>query len=100
MIGGSTPKHTFRLPFDTSMLSNVRIVYAQGDEILITREKDGCTFDGNTIEVTLTQEETLKLDYQQILEIQGHFLTLDGNALVSKPKRMTVDKFLDREVLV
>ena len=100
MIGGSTPTNTFRLPFDTSMLSSVRIVYAQDDEILITREKGDCTLDGNTITVTLTQEETLRFDYQKILEIQGHFLTLGGDALVSKPKQITVEKFLDREVLV
>ena len=100
MIGGSTPTNTFRLPFDTSTLSNVRIVYAQDDEIVITKNKNDCTLDGNTIKVTLTQEETLKLDYQKILEIQVRLLTLGGDALVSKPKQISVDKFLDCEVLV
>jgi hypothetical protein len=99
MIGGSTPTNVFCLPFSTSLLSKVRIVYAQDKEILFMKEESHCVFKNDTIEVTLTQKETLMLDHKKTLMIQGHFLTNDGTALVSKIKKVTVDEFLDREVL-
>jgi hypothetical protein len=38
MRRGTTPTHTFTLPFDTAMLSKVRIIYSQGNSPVVTRD--------------------------------------------------------------
>ena len=35
MIIGTTPTHTFDIPFDTSMVDEVKITYAQDDVVVL-----------------------------------------------------------------
>lgn len=66
MIRGSTPLHTFTLPFDPPEGAQFRIVYAQGEDfkesILFERDTSTCTVDGRNVSVKLTSEETLLFD--------------------------------------
>lgn len=66
MIRGTTPRHTFTLPFIPPEGTCFRIVYAQGEDykekILFELETDRCTIDGDKISVTLTAEETRLFD--------------------------------------
>ena len=62
MIRGTTPTHTFNIPFDTSMVKEVKILYAQ-DVVKILEKKNGdCVLAGQSISVTLTQEDTFLFD--------------------------------------
>lgn len=60
MIRGTTPTHTFEVPFHTSTIDELEILYVQGKGPILTKVKDDCTFTDNVIRVDLTQEETLK----------------------------------------
>lgn len=96
----TTPTHIFTLPFDTSIISKVRVIYAQSEAIVFVKEKNNCKTSGNTLRVTLTQEETAMLDCKKnFVEIQMHILTEDGASLVSKPLKVAVEKCFDTEVL-
>lgn len=100
MIRGTTPTHIFRLPFDTSLIDEVRIIYSQNDEQILVKETVDCNLDGNTISVTLTQEDTFKFDCKKCVQIQVRVLTARGEALASKIKHIDVEKCLDNEVIV
>lgn len=99
MIRGTTPTHTFTIPFDESVINSIKIIYAQNKETVFEKLKDDCTFEGNTVSLTLTQEETFKFDHKCPVEIQIRILTTKGNAIASEIRRVTVGELLDDEVL-
>lgn len=100
MFKGSTPTHTFELPFDVGLISNFKITYAQGGSIVLTKTPEDCTLEGNTISTKLTQEETLLFSCNLPVQIQVRVLTNNENALVSDILQVPVKKCLDNEVLV
>lgn len=99
MVRGSTPTHRFGLPFETDIISDVIIAYAQRDEVIFKKEKDSCTFEGNNIYVDLKQAETLKLVGDEMLQIQLKVLTNEGKILVSNIITEKVDKLLIEDVI-
>jgi hypothetical protein len=100
MIRGSTPTHTFTIPFDVSKIKTLKIVYAQDDEIVCEKSNTDCDMEGVSIKTTLTQNDTLKFDCKKAVQIQMKILTVDGQVLVSTIERVGVSKCLDNEVLV
>ena len=99
MIRGTTPTHTFTLPFDSSVISKVRILYSQNDELVFAKSDADATMDTNTISVVLSQQDTLSLDCHRPVDIQLRVLTKGGEALASDIIREKVDRCLDDEVL-
>jgi hypothetical protein len=99
MIRGSTPTHIFNLPIDTSLLSKIRIIYAQDDKVLFKKEKDACQCEGCKVSVKLTQEETFLFDCTKAVQIQIRAATVAGDVVPSKLKLVSVEKCLDNEVL-
>lgn len=97
MIKGTTPTHTFTIPFDVSGIEKVKIIYAQDDVVVC--EKTDCVLKGTTIQTTLTQEDTLKFDHKKAVQIQLRILTAGGQALASVIEKVGVSKCLDNEVL-
>ena len=100
MIRGTTPTHRFVLPFDTDMIQTVQIIYAQNDETVLTKGNDDCTFDGNTVSVKLTQQETFLFTEGACVEVQVRVLTTDGDAVASHVMRVHCDECLSSEVLL
>ena len=100
MMPGTTPIHLFNLPFDTDMVDKVKITYLQNDKEVLTKTKADCALDGNTVSVTLTQEDTFRFNSKKEVEIQIRVLTLGGEVLGSIPVKVGVSKCLDNEVLV
>ena len=104
----TTPIHVFELPFSTSDISKVRIIYAQPlhggsqfddfDQVLV-KELKHCSIDGNTIMLRLTQEDTAKLDCNKRVGIQLHVLDINGQSHVSDPIYKSVGGCFDTEVL-
>lgn len=99
MIRGTTPTHTFTLPFGVETVAKVRILYAQHDEVLVTKTEEDCTMTGQTIQVRLTQEETLALDSSTVVAIQLRVLTTGGEALASDIMRVLPGDCLENEVM-
>ncbi len=99
MIQGTTPTHTFTLPFNTDQIRKVKVIYAQDDVVLFTKEGEACALEDNVIRVRLTQEETFLFDCQKYVQIQVRILTHADEALVSDPKLVQVEDCLDHEVM-
>lgn len=99
MIRGTTPTHTFNIPFDTSLVDEVKITYAQRDEIVLSKSTEDCVLENDTIAVTLSQEDTFKFDCTECVQIQLRILTVNGEALASVVTTVGVSKCLDNEVL-
>lgn len=96
---GTTPTHTFTIPFDTSIIEKVKVIYSQNDNILLSKSTDDCDISYQDIKTTLTQEDTFKFDCNLPVEIQIRILTKDGETMNSYIKRVGVARCLDDEVL-
>lgn len=70
MTRGTTPTLNFTLPFASSNITTLNISFVQSNRIKFEKILTDCTKSGNTLTVTLTQAETLKLDSSHPLEIQ------------------------------
>lgn len=96
---GTTPTHTFTIPSEiVRTASKVRVIYSQNRDVVLT--KDVTEFSGDTVEVTLTQEETLKFQKQKVVDIQLRVLLTDGSALTSDIISVRAYECLENEVLV
>ena len=100
MIRGTTPTHTFNIPFDTSVIKEVRIIYAQDDIELFTKSTEDCELKDTNIIVTLTQQDTFKFDHKKYVQIQIRILTIYGEVLSSVIDKIGVSQCLSDEVLV
>lgn len=99
MRRGTTPTHTFNLPFSTENVSKAKVIYSQEEEVIFAKEDAACEREGNTVKVRLTQEETLRFDCTKVVKIQIRILTKGGDALASDIILVKVDKCLESEVL-
>ena len=99
MIKGTTPLHTFSLPFGTETIKTVQITYAQNGVVMITKSNDDCDFGENTVSVKLTQEDTFKFIEGACVEIQIRVLTAGDDVLASRVMRVHCDKCLSKDVL-
>lgn len=99
MIRGTTPTHMFTLPFEVALVKEIRILYAQKEKVLFTKETADCVMEGNMVSVTLTQEDTFKFDCKNHIQIQLRVLTTDGQVLSTPIKYVDVGTCLDSEVI-
>ena len=99
MRHGTTPTHTFTLPFDTSLVETIQITYKQVNNIVLQKRKEDCVLNSNQVEVSFTQEETFKFNLNQPISIQVRILTVGGDAIASDIVRTSVKMCLDGEVL-
>ena len=99
MIRGTTPTHMFMLPFEVALVKEIRILYAQKEKVLFTKETADCVMEGNMVSVTLTQEDTFKFDCKNHIQIQLRVLTTDGQVLSTPIKYVDVGTCLDSEVI-
>ncbi len=62
MTRGTTPTHTFTLPFAAGDITLLNIAYAQRGEIVLEKDLNDCTVSDNTLSVTLSEQDTLMFD--------------------------------------
>ena len=71
MYRGTTPTFTFTLPFDCGQISRLNLCFAQQGQIVLEKDLSACTVEGNTLGVTLEEEETLLFQAQKgMVEMQ------------------------------
>ena len=99
MIRGTTPTHIFTTNVDESELTSIMVIYAQGDNELFRKCIGDCELDGNRFSVKLTQEDTLKFNCNQKVQIQIRILLKDGTAMASRVYVVSVNECLNNEVL-
>lgn len=99
MRRGTTPTHTFTLPFSVDFIDKLRVVYAQRNIIKVVKKETDVTLRGNEVVVKLTQQDTLKLNCKLTTDIQLRVLTTSGDALASDIYTRSTKRCLDDEVL-
>ena len=96
---GTTPKHTFTFPFETSLIQELKITYAQDKRIILEKYLADCEVEKDSVSYQLTQEETFLFSNNLNVEVQVRVLTKAGEALASNIRVVTAERCLDREVL-
>ena len=96
---GTTPKHTFTFPFETDIIQELKITYAQNNKIVLEKRLADCEIKTNSVSCTLTQAETFNFESGVNVEVQVRVLTTGGEALASGIRIITAERCLDREVL-
>lgn len=96
---GSTPKHEFTIPFDISLVKEFKVTYKQNGKIILEKYLKDFKVNGDTLSVTLAQEETFLFADSVNVELQARVLTMGGDAVSSDIRIITAEKCLDREVL-
>ena len=99
MRQGTTPKHIFKIPFDTSTVEKVKVSYAQKDNLILSKDTEDCILLDDTISVELTQEDTFSFNKNDLVQIQVRVLTKGGQVLSSDVLTKCVKACLDSEVL-
>lgn len=99
MFRGTTPTVVFRLPVDTAMLAEAWVTFSQNEVTVIDKELKDLVLAGNALIVKLTQEETLMLDHEAIVEMQVRVRSVDGEAVTSDIMRDTVERILKEGVI-
>lgn len=94
MIRGTTPTHTFYIPFETSAIADYKIVYGQRDKPLFEKSKDDCRINGQTIQTTLTAEETYMFDCHFLGQCQIFTELTNGERMKSEIILFSVGKCL------
>lgn len=99
MFRGTTPTVVFTLPVDTAMLAEAWVTFSQNEVTVIDKELKDLVLAGNALIVKLTQEETLMLDHEMIVEMQIRVRSVDGEAVTSDIMRDTVERILKEGVI-
>lgn len=99
MIRGTTPTHVFNIPFNTDIIKDVRVIYAQKGEVVITKTMEECLIADGQIGVKLTQEDTFEFDNKETVEIQIKVLTTNDDVMACNPIVISVKKCLSEELL-
>lgn len=100
MRRGTTPTHTFVLPFNVEAVQAVQVIYRQDGENILVLEKEDCTMSGKVVSVRLTQEDTFAFKDDTNVEIQIRVLTEDGEAMASDPMIVGCGRCLTEDVLI
>lgn len=105
MKRATTPTHTFKLPFDCNgCVDKVRITYMQHcgcfekGKRLEKTEKE-IKIHGDTLTLTLTQDDTKIFVAGRCVKVQVRILTTDGKSLASDICTIPVEDVLNDEVL-
>lgn len=99
MTRGTTPTLEFQLPFAADIIDVLSVAFSQitqpytPAQLVFEKSLDDCTVSGQSVMLTLSQEDTLKLDAAQDVEIQLRILA-NGSALASQIIRIPVGRIL------
>ena len=96
---GTTPTHTFSLPFEKEFISDLRITYEQDKQDILTKTLKDVNFVENEVSVILTQEETFKFREKGLVQVQLKIKTVKGQVLNSNIIEMKIEPSLDEEVI-
>ena len=97
---GTTPIHTFYLPFSAEDIAKAKVVYKVDDQILVKKNTSDCKMESNSISVTLTREETVKFPDNTIVKAQLEVETKAGESLKTDVYKLWSSELLDEEKLI
>jgi hypothetical protein len=85
IIQGTTPTHSFEVPFDTSTIKTARFVYSQDGEVICIKTGADVTISEKSVSTTLTQEDTYNFKEGPQVKLVLRILTQSGDAMASAP---------------
>ena len=97
---GTTPTHTFEVGIDTNIIATVKIIYAQNNKIVLTKNTEDCLISDGVISVQLSQEDTFLFDQNLDVEIQIRIITSGDDSICSDIIKTEVMRCLENEVLL
>lgn len=100
MIRGTTPTHTITLSVPLDDLKDFVVTYAQNKKVVLEKTKADYTVEEDKLVITLTQEETLKFNHDDLVEVQAKVLTMSGAVFASQIESVFVGRILNEGVLV
>lgn len=99
MIRGTTATLICTLPFEVNTLQYAYFTIMQDNVIVFDRQIECSHLSGDTIEVHLSQEDTLKLKEKHRAEIQLRAITVGGEAIASNIITTYVERILKGGVI-
>ena len=97
MRRGSTPTNTFLVDFDLTA-ATIFVSYEQGGKVVVEKTGEDLTVTAESIELTLTQEETLRFKSGEVL-IQIRYVMPNGTADASNIIRTTAERIIKDGVI-
>ena len=94
MRRGTTPTNTFASDVDLTGAEVMYITYKQAGKTVIEKTLPDVTFGEDSFSVDLTQEETLRFNSQQEVEIQVRVKFMGDEAIASNIIKTTVGRIL------
>ena len=95
MRRGTTPTHTFNLPFPTKIISRVNITYSQGGKVVLEKNTDDCKLGESSIVVELSRVETLLFNENEFIKIQITYADAEGKVHESEVLRLEAGEVLN-----
>lgn len=92
---GTTPTITFKIPLEKSMIAKAKITFKQGDTVLLTKCTSACGINDNSVQTTLTRDESVKFPDNQHIKVQLEIETPAGDVLKTKPFLVWSSELLD-----
>ena len=83
MIRGTTPTHSFYIPFSVDEIEDINVIYGQNDTMLFKKAKEDCLITNNKVVVSLTADETLLFDERKTGQAQIEVVTTEGKTQTS-----------------
>ena len=96
---GTTPTHQFTLPFEVDRISAIEITYAQRGQVILTVTEEDCTMQGQTVQVTLGQEDTFAFAQDINVDIQLRVKDINGTVFASDILTVSCQRCLSDEVI-
>lgn len=94
MYRGTTPTITFALPFDGGRITALNLCFAQQGEAVLDKNLESCRVEKNSLQVTLTEQETLLFDEKKgMVEMQLRIGCGDAR-VASNIMRLSVERIL------
>lgn len=94
MYRGTTPTFIFKLPFAGDQITALNLCFAQRGQTVLEKTLNACAVGEDTVQVTLTEEETLLFDSQKgMVEMQLR-VGCGGSRLASNIMRVSVERIL------
>ena len=97
---GTTPIHTFQLPFSAENVAKAKVAYKEGNNLLFKKNTTDCKMEANSIIVALTREETIKFPDNTIIKVQLEIETKAGESLKTDVYKLWSSELLDEGSLV
>jgi hypothetical protein len=98
MRRGTTPIVKFELPFGTEVVKTAKITFMQNNKIILEK-KEECVVEGNSVSVTLTQEESFLFNSRFKASVQLRVVAQGDVVLSTDVQDLEVEECLDSEVL-